>query len=169
MQEGIRLGNGSDYNVVVGNKVHDLDRNGRGFTTDQDSSFNLFTSNVADNVTIGFNEQMSGWGNTWTANLANNTSTAGFSFRMEDIRLAAPSKDTSSFWTVVRCNVSTNSAVDLQAGAMGGAAFTGNSFAAVSIGKSLTGYWASQGNRWNGSTLVPRSTPNGSAPAATGC
>lgn len=169
MQEGIRLGNGSDYNVVVGNKVHDLDKGGRAFTTDQDSSFNLFTSNVADTVTIGFNEQMSGWGNTWTANLANRTSNAGFSFRMEDIRLAAPSKDTSSFYTVVRCNVSTNSAVDLQAGAMGGAAFSGNSFASVSIGKSLAGYWAAQGNRWNGTTLAPRSTPTGSAPAATGC
>ncbi|GAA1884614.1 hypothetical protein [Lapillicoccus jejuensis] len=169
MQEGIRLGNGSDYNVVAGNKVHDLDRNGRAFTTDQDSSFNLFTSNVADNVTIGFNEQQSGWGNTWTLNVANRASSAAFSFRMEDVRLAAPSKDTSSYYTVVTCNIATNSAVDLQAGAMAGATFRGNSFGRIAIGQALAGYWSGQGDRWNDTSLAPRSTPSGSAPAATGC
>ncbi|MEO3938867.1 hypothetical protein V3N99_19235 [Dermatophilaceae bacterium Soc4.6] len=166
MQEGIRLGNGSDYNVVVGNRVRDLPAGGRGITTDQDSSWNLITQNRVNSVDIAFNEQMSGWGNTWSYNVANNARVAAFSFRMEDIKLTTPSRDTSSFMTQVRCNSAFNSTVDVQAGAMAEGSFSGNFVRTWSFNKSLVGYWASVGNLWNGSS----SAPSVSSPTATsGC
>ncbi|MEO3936522.1 hypothetical protein V3N99_07145 [Dermatophilaceae bacterium Soc4.6] len=164
MQEGIRLGNGSDYNVVTGNRVHDLDAAGRGITTDQDASFNLITANVVDNVNIAYNEQQSSWGNVWSYNVANRAN-AGFSLRMEDSNLTTPSRDTSSYGTQITCNVVTNSAVAFQAGAVSGGVFTGNSFSTLSINKNLSRYWATEGNRWNGSASVPVSGPT----AIAGC
>lgn len=160
MQEGIRLGNGSDYNVVVDNRVRDLPTNGRGITTDQDSSWNLITGNRVNSVDIAYNEEMSGWGNTWTHNVANNARVAAYSFRMEDGALSAPSRDTSSFYSQVSCNIAWNSPVDVQVGAIGGAAFRSNRVGTVKLSKQVVGYWAAEGNTWNGSSTAPSvSTP----------
>ncbi|MDQ2756730.1 MAG: hypothetical protein M3Y71_09220 [Actinomycetota bacterium] len=159
MQEGIRTGNGSDYNVITGNRVHDLDVGGRGITTDQDASWNLITANVVDNVDIAYNEQQSSWGNVWSYNVANRAASAGFSLRMEDSKLTTPSRDTSSYYSQISCNLVTNSPVAFQAGAVSGGAFDGNTFSILNINKSLSGYWAAQGNRWNGSSSVPVSGP----------
>ncbi|MDQ2755067.1 MAG: hypothetical protein M3Y71_00625 [Actinomycetota bacterium] len=158
MQEGIRLGNGSDYNAVVGNRVRDLPANGRGITTDQDSSWNLITQNRVNSVDIAYNEQQSGWGNTWSYNIANHARVAAFSFRMEDVKLATPSRDTSSFLTQVRCNTAFDSAVDLQAGAVSGGSFSSNQVRTWSFNQGLLGYWASVGNLWNGSSSAPSVT-----------
>ena len=67
MQEGIRIGMASNYNVVEGNIVEKLTQDGRAFTTDVDSSFNTFRLNTARDVAMGFNEQKGGWGNVGSA------------------------------------------------------------------------------------------------------
>ncbi|MDQ2755066.1 MAG: right-handed parallel beta-helix repeat-containing protein [Actinomycetota bacterium] len=166
MQEGIRFGNGSDYNAVVGNLVRDLPANGRGITTDQDSSWNLITRNTVSAVDIAFNEQQSGWGNTWSYNDADGARVSAYSFRMEDAGLTAPSPDTSSYQTLVRCNSAVGSTTDVQAGALSGSEFSGNLVNTWSFGRMLVGYWGSAGNLWNGSS----SAPSVSSPVTTaGC
>ncbi|MDQ2755069.1 MAG: right-handed parallel beta-helix repeat-containing protein [Actinomycetota bacterium] len=159
MQEGIRLGNGSDYNVVTGNRVHDLAVGGRAFTTDQDSSWNVFTDNTADHVDMGFNEQQSGWGNVWSHNSVSGATVAAFSIRMQDGRFATPTEDSSSFFVQMSCNTSVGAptpAVDFQAGAISHGSFAGNAFTTYMLNKRLAGYWASVGDTWNASTTAPR-------------
>lgn len=165
MQEGIRLGNASSYNRVSSNTITDLPGSGRGISTDQDASWNVIEGNLTSRVDIGFNDQMAGWGNVWQRNWAENYRTAGYSFRIMDGPLATPSKNTSTYKAVVRCNsaVGTN---DLQAGGLMGVAFSSNSFNEVFLGKYLRTYFGSQGNTWNGSTTAPSSTPVASL---TGC
>lgn len=159
MQEGIRLGNSSAYNKVLGNVVTDLPGNGRGITTDQDASWNLIEGNTASRVDIGFNDQMSGWGNTWQRNTATSYRTAGFSFRIADGRFTAPSMNTSTYKAVVRCN-SAVGARDLQAGAVIGTTFASNAFDDVFLSKNLRGYFTAQKNTWNGSGSVPSAAPS---------
>lgn len=159
MQEGIRIGGASNYNTVTGNTVSDLPAGGRAFTTDQDSSYNVFSQNVAARVDMGFNEQMSGWGNTWTRNVVTGYRVSGFNFRGKDTRLAAPSMDTSSYATVVSCNVASGTGPAMSAGALARTRFDRNSFASVDLGRNLRGYWTAQGNTWDGSTAAPGTAP----------
>lgn len=166
MQEGIRLGNASNYNVVSNNVVHDLAVGGRAITTDQDASWNLFSGNTTRNTDIGFNEQMSGWGNQWVRNTASAAATAGFSIRMEDLRLPKPSMDTSSMQGQFSCNTYNGSGRALQIGGIGRGTFTGNAFASVFLGKGPSSYWGAQGNTWNGSSAKPASQP---ALSRSGC
>lgn len=106
MQEGIRLGTASNYNVVARNKVHDLGDDGR-IATDVDASFNTFEYNTVTNVPIGYNDEMSGWGNIWRKNTVTNFTILGFGFRMKDRVLKVPSKDTSTHYSIVADNVAT--------------------------------------------------------------
>ena len=164
MQEGIRLGNGSDYNVVTGNVVHDLAVGGRGMTTDQDSSFNLFTRNTADTVDIGFSEEQSGWGNIWTYNAVRNARVASYGIRMMDAPFDAPSKNSSSYNITMSCNTSTGSLLDFQAGAVAQGTFAGNRFSTFKVNDRLAGYWGSVGDTWNG---VPTAPQTGNVPIGT--
>lgn len=90
MHEGIRLGSGSDYNEVSENYVHDIPGDGRGINTDVDSSWNWLHHNVVRRVAIGYNDQMSGWGNRWEYNLATDYRQWGLSIRMKDSSLTSP-------------------------------------------------------------------------------
>ncbi len=168
MHEGIRMGNQSNYNLVTGNAVHDMPGDSRGITTDQDSSWNLVTHNTATRVGMGYNDQQSGWGNTWSYNVASSVSQAGLSFRMQDIGLTTPSPDSSTYYAVVSCNRVVSSAPSVQsfqAGAMKGATVNSNAFTNPYVGRNLAGYWASQGNSFNGTKKPPTS----SAATMTGC
>ncbi|MEO3936293.1 hypothetical protein V3N99_05970 [Dermatophilaceae bacterium Soc4.6] len=168
MHEGIRMGNQSNYNVVTNNAVHDMPGDSRGITTDQDSSWNLITGNTATKVSLGFNDQQAGWGNTWSYNVASNVGAAGFSFRMQDIGLSAPSPNSSTFYAVVSCNrvvASAPSVRGFQAGAMRGVTVKSNAFSTAYVGRNLAGYWAAQGNTFNGTKKPPVS----SAATTTGC
>lgn len=156
MQEGIRLGNGSDYNVVSGNVVHDLAVGGRAFTTDQDASFDLYTHNTATHVDVGFNEEMSPWGNTWSGNLVDGATSQAYSIRMEDAPLTAPSRNSSSWDSTWTCNLSRNATVDLSVGAMAGGTFLHNGFSTFLLNKRVAGYWGSVGNTVDGSIAAPR-------------
>jgi hypothetical protein len=168
MQEGIRLGSASNYNTVTGNTVTDLPAGGRAFTTDQDSSYNVFSRNVAARVDQGFNEQMSGWGNTWSHNLATSYRVSGFTFRGKDTRLTTPSMDTSSYRTLVSCNSATGgTGPAMSAGALMASRFDGNVFGSVDLGRNLRTYWTAQGNTWDGSALAPAKSPG--LLTATGC
>lgn len=159
MQEGIRIGSASDYNVITKNVVRDLGTGGRAFTTDVDASWNTFSYNTADGIDIGFNDQQSGWGNTWDHNAVKNFRTAGFSFRMKDGSLPVPSKDTSTYLAKVTCNVASGSGVSLQAGALIASTFRSNSFSLVDINPRLAGYWSKQGNSYDGSSSAPSQRP----------
>lgn len=161
MQEGIRLGNASSYNKLSGNTVKDLPGIGRGITTDQDASWNVIERNTTSGVDIGFNDQMSGWGNTWQHNTAASYRTAGFSFRIMDGPLSAPSMDTSTNKAVVRCNTAVG-IQDLQVGGAQGVTFQSNSFNDVFLGKHLRTYFGAKGNTWNGSSAAPSTKPTAS-------
>ncbi len=154
MEEGIRLGNSSAYNIIQLNNVHDLAAQGRAYATDQDSSFNLIRHNTASNVYIGYNDEMSGWGNRWYYNSVTNYTHAGFSMRMADGRFTSPSKNSSTNQVRVVCN-SASGAQDFQAGGMMNGTIANNSFNDLFLGKNIRSYWAAQGNTWNGSTRPP--------------
>jgi hypothetical protein len=159
MEEGIRMGNSSSYNIVQRNTVHDLSPTGRAITTDQDSSFNLIQNNTASNVYIGYNDQMSGWGNRWLYNTVTNYHHAGFSLRMKDGKLTTPSKNSSPNMIVLRCNKATGSQ-DLQIGAMMNGTIASNTFKDVRLSKNLRRYFTAQHDTYNGSSTAPSTTPS---------
>jgi len=166
MQEGIRIGGASAYNTVTANVVRDLPAGGRAFTTDQDGSWNNFRNNLADGIDIAYNDQMSGWGNVWDHNQASNVRKAGFSFRMKDAPLSAPSYDTSTNLSTVSCNVVEGSVTALQIGAIMDSTFRSNDFGQVELNSRVEGYWGKEGNTWNGSTSAPPASP---ATSLAGC
>lgn len=156
MQEGIRIGGSSAYNTVTRNTVSDLPGDGRAFTTDEDGSWNTFSGNTASNVAIGYNDQMSGWGNQWIGNRVNGFRTAAFSFRMMDSKLSSPSMNSSTYKSTVSCNTATGGNVVFQAGALMQTTVRNNGFnGAVQIGQNLRRYWSAQGNTWDGSSRPP--------------
>jgi Protein of unknown function (DUF1565) len=166
MQEGIRLGSASNYNVVQKNVVEDLPGDGRAFNTDVDSSYNTFQTNVARRVAIGYNDQMSGWGNRWLYNRVEGFRTYGFGFRLMDGGLSRPSMHSSTNGAVVRCNTASGTGADLGVGASMGSAFSSNAFSPVYLSKNLQSYWSAEDNTWNGSTKAPSTTPS---TRTTGC
>ncbi|MEO3935224.1 NosD domain-containing protein [Dermatophilaceae bacterium Soc4.6] len=167
MQEGIRMSSASNYNTVIHNTVHDLPDQGRGITTDVDASFNTISFNTIRAVAIGISDEQSGWGNTWDHNHVVGARQSGYSFRMEDIGLVGPSRDTSTYSDVVSCNTATATPVGIEAGSMAGSTFTSNAVGTVSIGRAMRAYWASSGDTWNGSSALP---PAVSSPATgSGC
>lgn len=165
MQEGIRVDNGSNYNLIDGNTVSDLPGDGRAFTTDQTASYNTFTNNRASNVAIGLNDQMAGWGNLWARNTVTGYRTAGIAFRMMDAPLKAPSMATSTNKSTVSCNVVSGTGAGLQIGAMIGSAVLNNSLPSISLGPNVSSYWVAQGNTFNGRAVVPNSQTSTAIPA----
>jgi len=169
MQEGIRLGSAANYNEVSGNFVHDLPGDGRGVNTDVDSSWNYIHHNRVDNVAIGYNDQMSGWGNRWEYNTVNNYRVYGMGFRLMDAKLTSPSRASSSNGAIVRCNVATGAVGTAKALGVGGmlnARFTGNNLPLIWLSKNLQTYWSAQNNQWNGSPALPSKNPEH---ISTGC
>jgi hypothetical protein len=166
MQEGIRVDNGSNYNLVDNNTVFDLPGDGRAFTTDQTASYNIFSNNTARNVAIGLNDQMAGWGNTWTANTVTGYRSSGIAFRMMDAPLKTPSKATSTYDSIVACNVVSGNGPGLQIGAMANTAITDNKLPSIKLGPNVASYWVQQKNTYNGAAVLP--TLNGSTTIRAG-
>ena len=156
MQEGIRLSDAASYNTVVGNRVHDLPTDGRGFNTDVDASYNTFQGNTANNVYIGYTDQMSGKGNRWIGNSVSGARKHGFGLMSPDWNAARPSQDTSTQDVVMSCNTVTNSAQpQFVAGSSIGGRFDRNSFNSTFVAPNLVRYWASAGNSWNSAHKAP--------------
>lgn len=156
MQEGIRVDNGSNYNLIKGNTVTDLSGDGRAFTTDQTASYNTFTENTATNVNIGLNDQMAGWGNVWTRNTVTKYRGAGISFRMMDAPLKTPSMATSTYDSTVSCNVVSGTGPGVQVGAMIDSDIADNQSPSIKFGPNVASYWVAQKNTYNGSKVVPK-------------
>ncbi len=167
MQEGIRFGSASSYNVVERNVVSDLPGDGRGITTDIDASYNLFRDNSVLRTQMGFNDQQSGWENQWLYNTADSIRGPAFAFRGADARLVAPSFNSSTYRAYVECNRVTNSVRPMTAGALMESTFLNNYFNKVTLSANLKTYWTQYNNRWNGSTELPPSSP--SQPPAGSC
>jgi hypothetical protein len=159
MQEGIRVGGASNYNRVEYNTVSDLPGDGRGINTDIDASYNTFQRNTVMRAEIGFNDQQSGWQNTWAYNTADAIRGSGFNFRNKDATLSAPSMDTSTYKSLVQCNRVTNSPLAMTAGALNASTFTNNYFSKISLSSNLQRYWTQYNNTWNGSSAVPPPSP----------
>ena len=163
MQEGIRLGSAANYNEVAFNTVHDLPLDGRGVNTDVDASWNYIHHNAARNVSIGYNDQMSGWGNRWEFNKVDSYRQYGMGFRLMDATLAQPSKASSTNGPIVRCNVATNpigsTTKALGVGGIMNATFSSNTLPFIWISKNASTYWSKFGNTWNGSTVLPGKNP----------
>lgn len=159
MQEGIRFGSASNYNQAEYNVVSDLPGDGRGINTDVDSSYNVFSRNTVMRTAIGFNDQQSGWQNSWLNNTADAVRDSGFNFRSMDASLTAPSMDTSTYRALVQCNRVTNSPLAMSAGALNQTSFLNNYFARISLSANLQRYWTKYGNTWNGSTALPSGSP----------
>lgn len=165
MQEGIRTGTASSYNLIAHNAVSDLPGDGRGITTDIDASFNRFESNTVNDVAIGLNDQESGWGNTWSRNLVVDSRGPSMVFRGADARLRAPSLNSSTLQATVACNVADGGG-GMTAGALMSSTFTNNTFHHVHLAANLARYWSAYDNVWNGSTAVPPAFPPGPPPGA---
>jgi hypothetical protein len=161
MQEGIRIDGASSYNLIEDNTVSDLPGDGRAFTTDQDGSYNTFVHNIAQNVSIGFNDEMSGWGNDWEYNTVTGYRAAGFAFRMMDGPLLTPSMNSSTYQSTIRCNSASGTGDDLKVGASKSSGFASNMFQSIAMGKNIRSYWGSQGNTWDGSSTVPAKVVTG--------
>ena len=163
MQEGIRIGSAANYNEITGNTVHDLPGDGRGINTDVDASWNYIHHNTVRNVAIGYNDQMSGWGNRWEYNTVDGYRVYGIGFRLKDATLSAPSLHSSSYKSVARCNVAihplTEKSKALGVGAMMNGTFAGNNLPKLWLSKNLKTYWSAQANTWNGSSAVPPDAP----------
>lgn len=178
MQEGIRLGSASSYSVVSNNLVEHLPGDGRGVNTDVDASWNVFRNNVAHDVAIGFNDQKSGWGNTWDHNVATQFRVWGLNFRGLDAKLERPSLDSSPYLAVVTCNTALGGPTDpkvgggLHIGGIKASTFAKNSFSSVVLGDPVAGlnyvkgYWGAEGNTWNGRPRPPAPHPALPAPGA---
>lgn len=159
MQEGIRTGSASAYNVVENNLVTDLPGDGRGITTDIDASWNTFSRNTVLRAQIGFNDQASGWGNKWVYNTADSMRGTGFAFRGVDAKFVKPSMNSSTYRAYVQCNRITASNVSMTAGALIQSTFVDNYFSHIGLSSHLLQYWTAQGNTWNGSSKVPPKRP----------
>lgn len=162
MQEGIRIGSAANYNEIRNNHVHDLPGDGRAINTDVDSSWNYLHHNRADTVAIGYNDQMSSWGNRWEHNTVAGYRSYGMAFRLKDASLTEPSYATSANRSVVRCNIASNAvgaAPALGVGASMGATFAGNDLPRLFLSPNLKAYWTAAGNTWNGSSAVPPDAP----------
>ncbi|MGG5258050.1 hypothetical protein [Phycicoccus avicenniae] len=155
MQEGIRVDNGSNYNVIDRNRIADLPGDGRAFTTDQTASYNRFTYNTASNIAIGFNDQMAGWGNLWDHNTVTGYRSAGIAFRMMDAPLRTPSMATSTNASTVTCNTLSGTGAGLQIGAMMKSKVADNRITSTKLGPYVASYWVAQGNTFNGKAAVP--------------
>lgn len=178
MQEGIRLGSASSYNVVTGNLVEHLPGDGRAMNTDVDASWNVFRGNTANDVAIGYNDQMSGWGNVWDHNVATSFRVWGLNFRGLDAKLPLPSLNSSPYLATVTCNTALGGPTDpmlgggLRIGAAKSSTFANNRVSSVVLGDPVAGlnyvkqYWGSQGNTWDGRTRPPGLHPPQPAPGA---
>lgn len=176
MQEGIRLGSASSYNVVTGNLVEHLPGDGRAMNTDVDASWNTFRGNTANDVAIGYNDQMSGWGNVWDHNVATNFRVWGINLRGLDSSLTLPSLDSSPYLAVVTCNTAVGGPTDpaiggsLRIGAAKSSTFANNTLTTAVLGSPADGqtwvrsYWAAEGNTWDGKPRPPRFRPPAPAP-----
>ena len=161
MQEGIRLGTSSNYNKVTNNNVHDLPGDGRAFNTDVDSSWNTFTNNRATNVAIGYNDQMSGWGNVWQRNTVTTLRTYGYGVRLKDGSLTKPSFNSSANKINMSCNVASKPVAGAKSFGVGGTMFgtyTGNAWTSAQVGKHVKTYWGAYGNLFNGKKTAPPAT-----------
>jgi Right handed beta helix region/Protein of unknown function (DUF1565) len=168
MQEGIRLGTASSYNRITNNRIERLPGDGRAYNTDSDPSWNVISRNTAHDVAVGFNDQMSGWGNVWEYNTATAFRVHGLSFRAKDAGLAQPSLHSSTYKATVRCNVAvTGIGTGLNIGGIKSSTFLNNSVKNVKLGRYVAGYWGPQGNTWNGKKTAPPAVPP--KPAAGAC
>lgn len=161
MQEGIRLGTASDYNVVEWNTVTDLPGDGRAITTDRDASWNVFQHNYVARTAIAYNDQEAGWGNRWVYNTAEAIRGADFTFRGADAGLEAPSFDRSTYLAYVACN----HAATMSAGTVMRSTFKLNYFTTVRLSTNLKSYWTSAGNVWESQAAPPADHPR---PVAAG-
>ncbi|HNQ06144.1 MAG TPA: DUF1565 domain-containing protein [Tetrasphaera sp.] len=161
MQEGIRLGTSSNYNSVTNNNVHDLAGDGRAYNTDVDSSWNTFSGNKATNVAIGYNDQMSGWGNVWKNNSVTSFRTYGFGVRLMDGKLTLPSYNSSANKINMTCNVVSKPVGTAKSFGVGGTmygTYAGNAWTTAQVGKNVAVYWGKYGNTWNGTKSAPPKT-----------
>ena len=161
MQEGIRMGTASNYNKVTGNNVHDLPGDGRAYNTDVDSSWNTITGNRATNVAIGYNDQMSGWGNVWKSNTVTSFRTYGYGVRLMDGKLTLPSYNSSANKINMSCNVASRPIGTAKSFGVGGTmygTYNGNAWTTAKVAKSVQRYWGKSGNTFNGKPTPPPAT-----------
>lgn len=172
MQEGIRLGSASNYNVISNNTIKDLPGDGWGINTDVDSSYNTIRDNDVRNVSIGYADQMAGWGNEWVGNEVRQYRTYGYALRLMDSTLKSPSKHSSAWGTTLRCNYAapaTGKAKALGVGGLSNATFRDNNMTSAWISGNARNYWKKSATTWDGKTSAPTSTTITPSAAARKC
>lgn len=160
MEEGIRMGSGSNYNLITDNLTEDLSGRGRGFAADTHASWNTFSDNLARRTYMGFNEQTGGWGNRWIENRAVSTRAAGFSVDGKDGWKTRPDIGVPAF-PLFRRNCSLNNPEDLNIGAVQAAIFESNGMKVIDLSDNVRSYWQREGNLWNGGSRPPDSREPG--------
>jgi hypothetical protein len=159
MEEGIRQGSGSSYNVVANNLIENLAGRGRGITTDVYASWNLIQGNTVRRADQGFNEQYGGWGNQWVGNLAESNRKHGINIYGQGGKLTSPNEGVPAL-TQVRCNVSRNNGDhNMHIGAVQQGTFKTNAVGDVWVSPRLEEYWKRVGDTWDGSSSPPPENP----------
>jgi hypothetical protein len=158
MSEGIRLGRASSYNQIVGNLVEDLGGLGRGITTDVNASWNTIRGNRAKRTEIGFSQQAGGWGNVWTANVADANRRFGYAVYTKSNQSSRPTESTPAFLQM-SCNQNLGGTLALRIGGVRDSRFQSNRFSTVKLGREVARYWGSEDNVWNGSSKPPSTNP----------
>ncbi len=157
MNESFRLGRGSSYNIVQGNRSDNLPGKGRGFATDVHAGWNTFRGNRATRTFVGFNEQLAGWGNVWEYNVSEANRRGGYQVYLQGGADTSPNAETPAY-VKMRCNISRNESLGLLIGGVARSRFDGNGFRSVELSSNLKKYWKSAGNTWNGSSALPASS-----------
>lgn len=152
--EGIRLVNGSCYNLVADNSVHDIRGLGFGITTDLFCDFNTILNNRVSNIqNIAFTGQAWDSDNKWVNNVAENAN-IGFEFSSwwwEDEPTNQPTSNVEVRGNrAVRC---TNA--DAVAARIHGFRFVNNDFKVVHFSPKLIETFAAAGGLWDGSPELP--------------
>lgn len=158
LNEGIRLGGNSAYNVVRENVVEDVAGEGRGIATDVNASWNLIAGNTVRRTAVNYSEQAGGWGNEWRDNVSESARKQGFGTYGQGGSDARPTDRTPAYLSY-ECNLSVRDAVSYSAGGVQDSGFRDNGWGSVDLSTSLRSYWEPEGDTWNGSSTPPPTNP----------
>jgi hypothetical protein len=159
MNEGIRVGGNSAYNVVSYNTVRNIANLGRGIALDVNASWNVITRNSADRTANNYSQQAGGWGNEFSYNLSQNSRKHGFGILRKGTNDDEDQDRVPAFLTYT-CNQSLNEDSAFEAGGVRQSDFLNNFWTTADLDASVVLNWAADGNTWNGGSSPPPARPS---------
>jgi hypothetical protein len=159
MNEAIRIGGNSAYNVISENTIWNIANLGRGIALDVNASWNVITRNSSDRTANNYSQQAGGWGNEWSYNLSQNSRKHGFGILRKGTNDDDDPDRVPAFLTYT-CNQSLNEDSAFEVGGVLDSDFLNNYWRTVDLDDSVRSGWTADGNTWNGSTSPPSASPS---------